>query len=85
MSSRSRLAIGASVGSFVFVALVAATPGSPFSPVLPAPPGGPVTALAELLSPAELAALALRADELLRDRHFPAPDPGYHSVPWPLV
>ena len=49
MSSRSRLAIGVSVVSFVFVALVAATPGSPFSPVLPSSPGGPVTALAELV------------------------------------
>ena len=42
-------------------------------------------ALASLLSPPELAALAMRADDLLRDGHFPAPDPGYHSVPWPLV
>ena len=47
--SRSGLAIGASIASFVGVALVAATPRSPFSPVLPAPPGGPITALAELL------------------------------------
>lgn len=42
-------------------------------------------ALAELLSPPELAAFADRADELLRDGFFPPPDPGYHSVPWPLV
>ena len=42
-------------------------------------------ALAALLSPPELAALATRADDLLHDGHFPAPDPGYHSVPWPLV
>ena len=49
MTSRSRLAIGASVVSFLFVALVAATPGSPFSPVLPSPPGGPATALAEFV------------------------------------
>ena len=49
MGSRSRLAIAASVVSFVFVALVAATPGSPFSPVLPSPPGGPVAGLAELV------------------------------------
>ena len=42
-------------------------------------------ALAALLSPPELAALAMRADDLLRDGHFPAPEPGYHSVPWPLV
>jgi len=27
----------------------------------------------------------MRADDLLRDGHFPAPEPGYHSVPWPLV
>ncbi|HJS25570.1 MAG TPA: glycosyltransferase 87 family protein, partial [Actinomycetota bacterium] len=47
--SRSRLAIGGSIASFLFVALVAATPGSPFSPVLPASPAGPVTALAELI------------------------------------
>ncbi len=42
-------------------------------------------ALGALLSPPELAAFADRADELLRDGHFPPPEPGYHSVPWPLV
>lgn len=42
-------------------------------------------ALAALLSPPELAMLGARATDLLRDGHFPAPDPGYHSVPWPLV
>lgn len=42
-------------------------------------------AMAELLSPSELAAVGFRAGELLRDGFFPAPDPGYHSVPWPLV
>ena len=42
-------------------------------------------ALAALLSPPELAALAMRADDLIRDGHFPAPEPGYHSVPWPRV
>ena len=42
-------------------------------------------ALGVLLSPPELAALGLRAADLLRDGHFPAPEPGYHSVPWPLV
>jgi hypothetical protein len=42
-------------------------------------------ALSALLAPPELAALAMRADDLLRDGHFPAPEPGYHSVPWPLV
>ena len=34
-----RVALGASVASFVFVALVAATPGSPFTPILPPNPG----------------------------------------------
>jgi uncharacterized repeat protein (TIGR03843 family) len=47
--------------------------------------GALAEALAALLSPPELAALAVRAAELLRDGHFPAPEPGYHSVPWPLV
>jgi len=47
--SRPGVAIGASVVSFLVVALVAATPGSPFSPVLPAPPSGPGRALAELV------------------------------------
>src|SRR4030095_16382747 len=37
----SRVALAASVASFVFVALVAATPGSPFTPILPSEPGGP--------------------------------------------
>lgn len=41
--------------------------------------------LATLLSPPELAAVGVRAADLLRDGHFPAPEPGYHSVPWPLV
>jgi uncharacterized repeat protein (TIGR03843 family) len=41
--------------------------------------------LAALLSPTEVAAFGLRADELLREGCFPAPEPGYHSVPWPLV
>ena len=41
--------------------------------------------LADLLSPPELAAVVVRATDLLRDGHFPAPEPGYHSVPWPLV
>jgi uncharacterized repeat protein (TIGR03843 family) len=38
-----------------------------------------------LLSPDERAALAVRATDLGRDGRFPDPDPGYHSVPWPLV
>jgi hypothetical protein len=47
---------------------------------------GPIGArLADLLSPPELAALSTRATDLLRDGHFPHPDPGYHSVPWPMV
>ena len=41
--------------------------------------------LAELLSPPELAALATRANDLLRDGRLPDPEPGYHSVPWPMV
>jgi hypothetical protein len=41
--------------------------------------------LATLLSPPELAAFAIRAADLLRDGCFPDPEPGYHSVPWPLV
>lgn len=41
--------------------------------------------IADLLSPAELAALAMRAADLLAAPTFPAPEPGYHSVPWPLV
>ena len=42
-------------------------------------------ALSQLLSPTELAAIALRATDLLRDGVFPEPEPGYHSVPWPMV
>jgi uncharacterized repeat protein (TIGR03843 family) len=41
--------------------------------------------LASLLAPAELAAISLRATDLLRDGRFPDPEPGYHSVPWPMV
>jgi uncharacterized repeat protein (TIGR03843 family) len=41
--------------------------------------------LSELLSRAEVAATRLRAEELLADGHYPHPEPGYHSVPWPLV
>jgi len=40
--------------------------------------------IAMLLSPAELAAFAIRAAELVRDG-LPEPEPGYHSVPWPMV
>jgi len=38
-----------------------------------------------LLDPSEVAALAVRGEDLARQRHFPEPDAGYHSVPWPLV
>jgi uncharacterized repeat protein (TIGR03843 family) len=38
-----------------------------------------------LVSPPELAALSVRAADLAREARFPDPDPGYHSVPWPLV
>jgi uncharacterized repeat protein (TIGR03843 family) len=41
--------------------------------------------LSMLLAPDELAAIAIRASDLLRDGHFPIPDAGYHSVPWPMV
>jgi uncharacterized repeat protein (TIGR03843 family) len=41
--------------------------------------------LADLLSSPELAAFAIRATDLMRDGRFPDPEPGYHSVPWPLV
>jgi hypothetical protein len=41
--------------------------------------------LAALLSPPELAAFGMRADDLVRAGRFPEPEPGYHSVPWPLV
>jgi uncharacterized repeat protein (TIGR03843 family) len=41
--------------------------------------------LATLLAPAELAAISMRATDLLRDGCFPDPEPGYHSVPWPMV
>jgi Phosphatidylinositol 3- and 4-kinase len=41
--------------------------------------------LSMLLSPPELAAFATRATDLVRDGQLPDPDPGYHSVPWPLV
>jgi uncharacterized repeat protein (TIGR03843 family) len=41
--------------------------------------------LGALLSADELAAVGIRAADLLRDGRFPAPEPGYHSVPWPMV
>lgn len=42
-------------------------------------------ALAELLSNAELAALARRVEQLLDAAVFPDPDPHRRSYPWPLV
>src|SRR5262245_17632148 len=45
----SRVALALSVGSFVFVSILAATPGSPFTPVLPSEPGGPFRWLSDLL------------------------------------
>jgi uncharacterized repeat protein (TIGR03843 family) len=41
--------------------------------------------LEPLLSSLELEALAERAADLLTTGTLPHPDPGYHSVPWPLV
>jgi uncharacterized repeat protein (TIGR03843 family) len=41
--------------------------------------------LAPLLSADELTAIAMRAAALLRAGRFPEPEPGYHSVPWPMV
>jgi len=41
-------------------------------------------ALAELLTPAELAALAARCDRLRTDARFPAPEGEMPAVPWPL-
>jgi hypothetical protein len=41
--------------------------------------------LASLLSRHELDALCARGAELLRDNQLPYPEPGYHSVPWPLM
>ena len=41
------------------------------------------TALAELLTEAELAALAARCERLLATGRLPAPPPGYPAIPWP--
>ncbi len=67
MRSRT-VALGASIGSALLVALVAATPGSPFTPVLPAAarPAGPFRWLAErvgldALGPSALAAVGVVA------------------------
>ncbi len=40
-------------------------------------------ALAELLTPAEVAATAARVDALLRSRRFPYPHPDWPALPWP--
>jgi hypothetical protein len=39
--------------------------------------------LAELLSPAEVAATATRLDALLATGRFPMPDPDWPAIPWP--
>src|SRR5512132_2638014 len=57
----SRVALAASVASFVVVALVAATPGSPFTPLLPSQPGGPFRWVAELTGLDRLHGSALAA------------------------
>ncbi|MGI8796006.1 MAG: SCO1664 family protein [Acidimicrobiia bacterium] len=44
-----------------------------------------VDPLTPLLSPLELEAMQQRAAELLTTGTLPEPEPGYHSVPWPLV
>jgi hypothetical protein len=38
-----------------------------------------------LVSSLELDALRQRAQELVGAGRLPEPDPGYHSLPWPLV
>jgi uncharacterized repeat protein (TIGR03843 family) len=39
--------------------------------------------LAELLTPAEIAATQRRLERLLRTGRFPLPSPGWPSIPWP--
>ncbi len=56
-----RVALAASVASFVLVALVAATRGSPFTPILPSEPGGPFRWAAELVGLDTLHGSALAA------------------------
>ena len=41
--------------------------------------------LGPLLAPEEMRAFRDRVDELMRIGTLPNPEPGYHSVPWPLV
>ncbi len=38
-----------------------------------------------LLHPVEVDAMRRRIDGLLTDPRLPAPDEGYHSVPWPMI
>jgi hypothetical protein len=41
--------------------------------------------LCGLLHPTELDALRQRVEHLLDRGHYPVPDEGYHSVPWPMI
>lgn len=53
--------------------------------VLQAQPGGPLSqALAQLLSPAEVAAFRRRLQRLIEAGCYPEPGPG-RAVPWPLI
>jgi hypothetical protein len=47
--------------------------------------GALVDEFAALLHPMEVDALILRIDELLMEGRLPAPEEGYHSVPWPMI
>ena len=47
--------------------------------------GALVDEFAALLHPMEVDALLRRIDDLLMDGRLPAPDEGYHSVPWPMI
>ncbi|MCI0688451.1 MAG: SCO1664 family protein [Sporichthyaceae bacterium] len=50
--------------------------------VLPGALSGP---LADLLTPAEIVALAARIDRLLTSRNYPQPSPDWPAIPWPPV
>jgi len=52
-------AIGASIASMFFVALVSATPASPFHPVLPEEPGGPLRWISDLIGLGNLSTMGL--------------------------
>jgi uncharacterized repeat protein (TIGR03843 family) len=41
--------------------------------------------LGDMLTAGEVAGVVARAEELVRSRRYPNPEPGYHSVPWPVV